>query len=84
MPLWAMSLQARPLLLMGSSVTDTLHEHCQQVILGYRRRQQVPEWRRILPPNYSQWGLLHQVLVVTAGTDPPPPGGGVGLGGMGG
>ena len=48
-------------------LSDTLHEHGQQVILGYRGQQQVPERRGVLPPNYSQWGLLDQLLVCDCG-----------------
>ena len=76
----SVGLRAHPLPLMGSSLSDTLHEHGQQVILGYRGQQQVPERRGVLPPNYSQWGLLDQVLVcdlyVGGGHRPPPGGGG--------
>ena len=39
---------------------------CQQNILGHRG-QQVPEWRGVFPPNYSQWGFLNQVLVGVGG-----------------
>ena len=38
----------------------------QQNILGHRG-QQVPEWRGVFPPNYSQWGFLNQVLVGVGG-----------------
>ena len=45
---------------------DTLHEHCQQIILGYRG-QQVPEWHGVLPPNYKQWSFSIKWLYVAVG-----------------
>ena len=72
-----------------NSVLVFLPVKCQQIILG-SRGQQVPDWRGVLPPNYSLWGFRNQLLVCDCGcrvqdSSPlPRGGGGLGLGGWAG